>query len=102
MTTRPVNASEIRYAVIPASFIGYEQNVRHDRLRDHFRREPYPQRDRRSSLRARSQIIASGPRANVDNSRRLPARSRAPANENARSQFPGAGFKILAMLSMYR
>jgi hypothetical protein len=60
------------------------------------------QRDREIVASARSQIIASGPRANVDNPRRLPARSRGPANEKARSRFPGAGFKILAMLSMYR
>jgi hypothetical protein len=38
----------------------------------------------------------------VDKPRRLPARSRAPANEKTRRRFPGAGFKILAMFSMYR
>jgi hypothetical protein len=63
---------------------------------------PIPSAIERSSRQARSQIIASGPRANVDKPRRLPTRSRAPANEKARSQFPGAGFKVLAMLSMYR
>jgi hypothetical protein len=47
-------------------------------------------------------IVAWGPRANVDRPRRIPARSRVPANEKTRSQFPGAGFNILAMLSIYR
>jgi hypothetical protein len=31
----------------------------------------------------------------------VPVRSRVPANEKARSRFPGAGSKILAMFSMY-
>jgi hypothetical protein len=32
----------------------------------------------------------------------MPARSRVPANEKNPQPVPGAGFKILAMLSMYR
>jgi hypothetical protein len=48
------------------------------------------------------EIVTQGPRASVDKPRRMPARSRMPANEKTRGQFPGAGFEILAMLSMYR
>jgi hypothetical protein len=87
------------------------KNARHDRLGDHFRREPYPrgaiedrrfERDRkivassaigRSSLRGRMRTWTRP--------RRVPVRSRVPANEKARSRFPGAGSKILAMFSMY-
>jgi hypothetical protein len=39
MTTSPANASAIKYAVM--SFSRSESKLRHDRLRDHFRREPY-------------------------------------------------------------
>jgi hypothetical protein len=45
------------------------------------------QRDCRSSLR--------GPRANVDNPRRMPARSRAPANEKPAASFPARALKFL-------
>jgi len=57
---------------------------------DHFRREPKPYRaigDREGAARERS----LGPR-------RAPARSRVPANEKARGQFPGAGFEILSTM----
>jgi hypothetical protein len=39
--TRPASASEIRYAVMMGLAVG-EENARHDRLGDHFGREPYP------------------------------------------------------------
>ena len=45
MATRPVNASDIRYAVMLASTFRHESKMRHDRVSsDHFRREPYPSR----------------------------------------------------------
>jgi hypothetical protein len=42
---RPINASDIRYAVMLASTFRHESKMRHDRVSgDHFRREPYPSR----------------------------------------------------------
>jgi hypothetical protein len=45
MARRPINASDIRYAVMLASTFRHESKMRHDRVSgDHFRREPYPSR----------------------------------------------------------
>jgi hypothetical protein len=77
---------------------------------DHFRREPYPfERDREivasSAIKhcrsMRSKIATQGPPADAGTSpRRGPARSCVPANEKARSQFPGAGFAILLTMTI--
>jgi hypothetical protein len=66
MATSPANASAIKYAVM--SFSRSELKLRHDRLRDHFRREPYLHQMEAACGRG------LGPR-------RLAARSRVPANE---------------------
>ena len=39
---KPTSASDIKYAVMLRLRASRETNMRHDRLRDHFRREPYP------------------------------------------------------------
>jgi hypothetical protein len=72
---------------------------------DHFGREPYPfERDlsivassvikhcRSKRLKDRHPGAARGRGLRP---RRVPARSRVPANEKTRGQFPGAGFAIL-------
>ena len=124
IATSPANASAIRYAVMPASFVRmirharpraghprlslsmlqktwragtspamtktarHELNVRHDRVAsDHFRREPYPS--------WRDPHIGSSRQGRVRTwtwPRRVPARSRVPANGacsgKVRSGFP--------------